>query len=227
MRRMLAIIGLACVASLLVALPASAEPMPHTSGNAAPASRGPNVTCAKSTVTATHTALGVFTASTTGEPCTVQLSSWSVPDSYDGKGYDASAKPQVLADRVVATLTSETSTVSVKLPKSRWCQIDFRAANGTYIYGRIVECHPPIIVTPKPPLVCKAHQHLSHGKCVTSSKPKPHTTPAARVRLTSASVDTLPRTGGAPWLLGLLGCVALAGGLSLRFARWTRSARRH
>jgi hypothetical protein len=125
------------------------------------ASATPNVTCAKASVTFTQTGIATFPSSTTGDDCTVQLSSWSVPDTYDGKGFDASAEPQVLFDRTVATLTGETQTVSVKIPPSRWCQIDYRAANGTYLYGHIVECHPIATVTGKPPVLTPP-KHVTH-----------------------------------------------------------------
>lgn len=148
---------------------------------AAQAGTGPNVTCPKGSVTGTMpTALGVFQSSSSAGPCTVQLSSWSVPDTYDGKGYGPSAKPQVLFDRVTATLTGQTSTVAVKLPASRWCQIDYRAANGTYLYGRIVECHPTAVVHGKPPVVSPPAHHAHHHK------------PHARVRVVAPT--DLPKT---------------------------------
>lgn len=228
-RRILIAIGVACAATAL-ALPANAAPMPHTSGNSvAQTASGPKVTCPKASVHFTQTGIASFTMATSTPRCTVQLSSWAVPDTYDGKGYDASAKPQTLVDRAVASLTADPQPVSVKVPASHWCQIDLRAANGTYLYGRIVECHPTATVTPKPPVLnCSAHQHKSHGKCVANvvSKPKPSNTPAARVRITQASAE-LPRTGGFDYVLGIIGCLAVMFGLSLRFARFTRAARRH
>lgn len=157
-------IGLALAGAVLIGGPAVT----------AQAATGPNVTCAKSSVTSSQSGLASFASSTSGKPCTVQLSSWSVPDTYDGKGYDASAKPQKLFDRTVATLTGTPSTVAVKLPPSHWCQIDYRAADGTYIYGRIVECHPTATVTPKPPITnCAKGTHKSHGKCVATATRKP------------------------------------------------------
>lgn len=143
-------------------------------GPAAAAQAAPDVTCVKASVVGiSPTALGTFVSSTTGDDCTVQLSSWSVPDTYDGKGYDASAKPQTLFDRTVATLTGTPQTVSVKLPASRWCQIDYRAANGTYLYGRIVECHPPVVVHPKPPVVTppKTVHHPPTARVRAHAKP--------------------------------------------------------
>lgn len=161
-------------------------------GPAAAAHASPNVTCPKASVHFTQTGIASFTSSTSKPGCTVQLSSWAVPDTYDGKGYDASAKPQTLVDRTVVTLTGDAQTVAVKVPSSRWCQIDFRAAGGTYLYGRIVECHSPIKVTGKPP-------HISHPK--PKAKPHHHRVPAARVRVTPKPAAELAMTGGVPWPL--------------------------
>lgn len=233
-RRILVAIGAAFVAVVLMGGAASALPAPHTSGNRTPAAAtasGPNVTCVKASVTFTHPTLGTFESSTSGEPCTVQLSSWSVPDTYNGKGAaDPSSKPQALFDRVTATLTGEGSTVTVMLPPSRWCQIDYRAAGGTYLYGHIVECHPTpkptpsITVTPKPPVVnCAAGQHKSHGKCVTDGKPSTSSTPApspTALAFTGASVREPLLIAGS--LVGLGGLVLLP----LPWARFTRLARR-
>lgn len=173
-------------------------------GPLAMAQASPDVTCLKASVTSTQTGLASFSSSTSGSDCTVQLSSWSVPDTYDGKGYDASAKPQVFFDRVTATLTGQASTVSVKLPPSRWCQIDYRAANGKYLYGRIVECHPPITVTPKLPVVTPPKRVTKHHATRTHL-PK-------TLAFTGAPADMWPLIGISGVLVSLgVGCFLAAG----------------
>lgn len=168
---------------------------------AAEAGTGPDVTCAKASVTFTQTGIASFPSSTSGDACTVQLSSWSVPDTYDGKGYDASAKPQTLFDRTTATLTGETSTVSVKIPASRWCQIDYRAAGGKYLYGRIVECHALATVTPKPPIVTPP-KHVRRVVTVTHHTP---TRIPAQLAFTASPFDLskYAEGGAAALLLGV------------------------
>lgn len=193
-----------------------------TPAAAAEAGTGPHVSCPKASVHSTQTGLASFESTSTAGPCTVQLSSWSVPDTYDGKGYDASAKPQVLFDRTVATLTGTAQTVSVKLPASRWCQIDYRAANGKYLYGRIVECHPPIKVTPKPPVI-------------TPPKTKPVTHAHTRIVTTARVRSVAPRpaaqlamTGGVPWpLVELAAAFGITGTALVLASGFRQSGPRH
>lgn len=182
-------------------------------GNSPQPSTGPVAPCSKSSVIGrTPVAIGEFVSSTKGDPCAVQLSIFSVPDGYNGKGAaDPSAHPQKLFDRVVATLTADPQTVKVNKPPSRWCQVDYKTVGSTKVnlYGKIVECNLIGTVTPGHPVQHPAAHHKAKHHAKVSPKPVVYTASSGQLAYTGvnlaaygAAITFMLLSGGL--LLGLI-----------------------